>query len=238
MNVSCVWEHNGSDILLYAADYPGAFSRGTDLPAAIEKMEVEIKAYLTCAEKPVPETVEVRIVQDASCDLAVKDADSDVLFNSECAPLSWEEYKQLKELALRSSETVQKLYDSITEKELCADPVRRTFYGQVPRTAGDMYRHTKSVNAYYFGELGIDADKEGSILECRTRGFSVQEGLPGFLELPPVEGSFGEWWSVRRLFRRFLWHDRIHGKAMYRMARKNCLLTGGEDPFFSGMLLP
>lgn len=30
-------------------------------------------------------------------------------------------------------------------------------------------------------------------------------------------GSDGEEWSVPKVLRRFLWHDRIHAKAMYRM---------------------
>ena len=34
------------------------------------------------------------------------------------------------------------------------------------------------------------------------------------------EGSYGEMWSVRKVLRRFVWHDRIHAKAMWRMAKK------------------
>ena len=28
----------------------------------------------------------------------------------------------------------------------------------------------------------------------------------------------GERWTLRKLLRRFLWHDRIHARAMWRMA--------------------
>lgn len=38
-------------------------------------------------------------------------------------------------------------------------------------------------------------------------------------------GSYGEEWSLRKVLRRFIWHDRIHAKAMYRMAIK----TFGPD---------
>ena len=31
---------------------------------------------------------------------------------------------------------------------------------------------------------------------------------------------FDEEWSLRKVLRRFIWHDRIHAKAMYRMAIK------------------
>lgn len=31
------------------------------------------------------------------------------------------------------------------------------------------------------------------------------------------EGSYDELWSLRKVLRRFIWHDRIHAKAMYHM---------------------
>ena len=38
------------------------------------------------------------------------------------------------------------------------------------------------------------------------------------LENKVFEGSYGEEWSVAKVLRRFIWHDRIHAKAMYRRA--------------------
>lgn len=106
------------------------------------------------------------------------------------------------------------------DKNISALPLRKTFYGQIPRTAEEMYTHTKNVNSYYFGEIGVDADNEGNILECRRRGFELLEKMPGFPDNLMQEGSYGEMWSVRKVLRRFVWHDRIHAKAMWRMAKK------------------
>ena len=83
-----------------------------------------------------------------------------------------------------------------------------------------MYSHTKSVNAYYFAEIEVDADNEGDIYECRRRGFEALEAKQGFLNNEVFEGSYGEKWSLRKVIRRFIWHDRIHARAMYRMAAK------------------
>ena len=44
MIIHCVWEHNGGDTLLYAADYPGAFARGASLDAALEKLPEDVRA--------------------------------------------------------------------------------------------------------------------------------------------------------------------------------------------------
>lgn len=148
------------------------------------------------------------------------DADSDVLFETEKAPLMLAEYYSLKELALKSAEDFLKLYESIPDKNVSALPVRQTFYGQLPRTAEEMYLHTKNVNSYYFGEIGIEADNDGTIYDCRRRGFERLENTPGFLDGLLWEGSYGETWSVRKVLRRFIWHDRIHAKAMWRMAKK------------------
>ena len=218
MCVKCVWEHNGNDTLLYAVDYPGAYTRGASLREASEKMIAELRSFCTWAALPMPENTDVSVVQNKECDLQVRDADSDVLFDHAREPLTMDVYQRLKTLSLRSAADFLALYEAIPEKDRAAKQPRMTFYGAVPRTAEEMYRHTKNVNAYYFGEIGIDADNEGTILECRSRGFDLLETQPDFLNNYVLEGSYGELWSLRKMLRRFLWHDRIHAKAMYRMA--------------------
>ena len=220
MEINCVWEHNGNDTLLYAVDYIGAYTRGENLKTAMAKMPQEIDSYLKWLGQDVAGDFEIAIVADKDSDLDIKDADSDMLFESEMAPLTPEEYKDLKALALKSAADFLALYESIPDKDCAFAAARKTFYGQVPRTAREIYLHTQNVNAYYFGEIEVDADNDGTILECRRRGFEALEQRPDFLSNPVIEGSYGEKWTLRKVFRRFVWHDRIHGKAMYRMAVK------------------
>ncbi len=231
MRIQCVWEHNCNDTLLYAANLPGAYTRGENLDIAMEKMRQEAWRYRKWAGMPVPDFLETEVIQDAACDLQVRDADSDVLFDTERKPLSESEYARLKALAIKSAADFLALYKSIPDKDVSSAPLRRTFYGQVPRTAREMYDHTKNVNAYYFGEIDVDADNEGSILECRLRGFAALERKPDFLRNEPMEGSYGELWNLRKMLRRFLWHDRIHAKAMYRMAVREFGETSVCNPF-------
>ena len=229
--MKCVWEHNGNDTLLYSVDYIGAYTRGSTLDAAIAKMDAEIAAYSAWSGQSCELRTEIEIVQEKDCDLLIADADSDVLFDSEKAPLSREEYEQLKALVLKSAADFYALYSSIPNKQESCLPQRKTFYGAVPRTAQEMYEHTKSVNAYYFAEIGIDADNKGTILECRERGFVLLEQTAGYLANTVLEGSYDELWSLRKVMRRFLWHDRIHAKAMYRMAIKTFGAFGAENRF-------
>lgn len=231
MRINCVWEHNGNDTLLYAVDYIGAYTRGESLEMAIAKMPQEIISYLRWLGKSVADDIQIAIICDKKSNLAIRDADSDVLFQSEKAPLTAEEYKKLKAIALKSAIDFLALYESIPDKSATAIAERKTFYGRVPRTADEMYEHTKNVNEYYFAEIDVDADNSGNILECRKRGFEALEAKPGFLQNVVIEGSYGEDWTLRKVIRRFIWHDRIHARAMHRMAVKLFGTEGVENPF-------
>ena len=231
MTIKCVWEHNGNDTLLYAIDYIGAFTRGESLEIAKAKMPGEILSYLKWLGEDVTDSIEIIITQEKDSDLAINDADSDVLFESEKAPLTTDEYEKLKALALKSAKDFLALYESIPDKSATAIAERKTFYGNVPRSADEMYEHTKSVNEYYFAEIDVDADNSGNIYECRKRGFEILETKPDYLNNSVIEGSYGEDWSLRKVLRRFIWHDRIHARAMYRMAVKVFGAENIANPF-------
>ena len=218
--IRCVWEHRGEDTLLWAEDFPGAFARGADLAEAVEKLPRDLSDWSDWTGAALEECSGVAIVSEVISGLDIRDADSDVLMASEREPLSRAEYEMLRDMALRSAERFQALYDSVPDPDRSANPVRQTFYGAVPRTAREMYEHTKNVNAYYFGEIGVEADNEGDIVDCRRRGFEALERQQDFLENRVFEGSWDESWTLRKLLRRFIWHDRIHARAMVRMMER------------------
>lgn len=234
MEIRCIWEHNGFDTLLYAENFIGAYTRGKSLEEAKSKMPTEIKSYLNWRGQPVPDTFDVVIVQEKDSELEIKDADSDVLFYAEENALTLEEYNDLKALALKSAADFLALYESIPDKNKSSLSNRKTFYGNIPRTAEEMYLHTKNVTSYYFGEIGIDVDNEGSILESRQRGFELLEKEPYFLENLTIKRSYDERWTLMKVIRRFVWHDRIHAKAMWRMAKKTFSDVQIEDVFKFG----
>ena len=233
MKVKCVLEHNRNDTLLYAIDFPGAYTRGKSIDAAISKMKNEISSYLQWIGETtsILENIDIEIFQDKPSNLNVADADSDVIFESERIPLTAEEYHALKAQVLKSAEDFILLFESIPNKDLVSSPIRKTFYGLVPRSAKEMYEHTKNVNEYYFGEIDVEADNTGNIYECRKRGFEALEAKPNFLQNHVNEGSYGEEWSLRKVIRRFIWHDRIHARAMYRMAVKEFGAENIQNPF-------
>lgn len=231
MTEKCVWEHNGKDTLLWSVVHIGVCTRGKTLDEAKTKAQKEISAYCAWMGEPICGDIEALVCEEKVSDLQISDADSDVIFESEKAPLTKDEYFCLKALAMKSARDFQTLYDSIPDKDKSVLPPRKTFYGEIPRTAREMYEHTKNVNNYYFGEIGIETDNAGSIFECREHGFVLVESLPSFPENTVIVGSYGEEWSLRKVLRRFIWHDRIHAKAMLRAAKKTFPNADISDPF-------
>lgn len=57
------------------------------------------------------------------------------------------------------------------------------------------------------------------------------EAKQDYLQNQAFDGSYGEEWSLRKVLRRFIWHDRIHAKAMYRMATKIWMKDIIANPF-------
>lgn len=221
MIIKAVCEYNEGGCLVYAENFPGAFVRGRNYENAIAKFPKEIESWLDWANGGFEneEPFEVELVQEKkNDDLRICDADSDVIFDSEREPLTKEEYQKLKILALRSAMDFERLYDSVPDKKMNIVPPRETFYGKIPSTAEEMYNHTMNVNSYYFGEIGVDVENGPDILSCRQKGFDELEKQENFLENKVFDGSYGEEWSLRKVLRRFIWHDRIHARAMYRRA--------------------
>jgi len=234
MKVKAVMEYNEGGYLIYLEDFVGAYVRGRSREEALAKMDSEIRQYLSWAGGEAQLfglPFEPEIVQTKKSALNVSDADSDVIFDSEKTPLTAEEYASLKKLAMKSAEDFLCLYDSVPDKLGTALSPRKTFYGDVPITAEQMYAHTKNVNSYYFSEIGVRASNEPDIAACREAGFSMLEAIPGFLENKVFDGSYNEQWSLRKVCRRFVWHDRIHAKAMFRMAAKLCGRENIQNPF-------
>ena len=111
----CVWEHNGGDTLLYAADaeFFGVYARGTSREEALQKISRDAAAYCRWRDVPVPGGFTVEVVQEQESTLQICDADSDVLFDTERPPLTFAEYAALRDRTLRSARDFLALYLSL-----------------------------------------------------------------------------------------------------------------------------
>ncbi|WP_211198895.1 hypothetical protein [Oceanobacillus jeddahense] len=229
-----VVEYNEKGYLMYSESFPGAYTRGRERQEALSKFPVEIKRYCRWAEidDAETETVESIIVQSEESELKIHEADSDVIFLSEQNPLPKEEYELLKNRALKSAKDFQTLYNSVPDKTYTSLPKRTSFYGNVPRTPGEMYDHTNGVTNYYAAEIGVELDNTDTIYQNRVQVFQAIEEKEAFLQNKVFHGSYGEQWSLRKVLRRFIWHDHIHAKGMYRMAVKEWGESEIQNPYY------
>lgn len=232
MIIEAVCEYNDDGFLIYCANFPGAYVRGETENQALSKFASELRSYLLWIGAEVPkEAPQIEIVQRKHSLLQVCQADSDVLFDSEKQGLSEAEYQRLKILVLRSARDFNKIYAAIENPNISDRPLRSCFYGNLPRTPQQMYEHTNQTTAYYAAAFGIDLVNMPDIYANRVQILSEVESLPDFLSDRIYIAPDGEQWTVRKLLRRLLWHDRIHAKALWRTATS---LWGSiiPNPFF------
>ena len=217
-------EQNESGCLVYATEYMGASARGKTLEEALSKLPADVVSCCRFANRSVPEEpFEFCVVQEKQSALQVCDADNDILLDCEIPPLTVAEYLWGKELCLKSAECFLRLYEAIPFPDALLKPRRKTFYGELPATAHEMYIHTNGVTSYYAGEIGARTENGTNIAVSRLAAFAAIEAAPDYLLNHISIGSNDEAWTLRKVLRRFLWHDRIHAKALYRGA---CALWG------------
>jgi len=228
-------EYNDKGNLIHSESFPGAYTRGKEREEALAKFPSEVKRYCKWAGIFYSETdlIESIVVESKKSEFQINDADSDVIFLSEQTPYSApHEYETTKIRVLKSAHDFQVLYDSIPDKEYTILRERKSFYGTIPRTATEMYDHTNSVTNYYAREIGVRIDNLANIYQNRIQAIKAIESVDNYLENKILKGSYGEQWSLKKVLRRFIWHDHIHAKAMYRMAAKIWGVNKVENPFY------
>lgn len=229
--MNAVLEYNDRGCMLFSADCPGAFARGRDRREALAKLPGDVAAFCRWADWPRPQGPLVKLIQEVyQPEVAVEDADGNVLFDPERAPLTPEEYAQLRELVLKSARCLDQLYGAIPDPDAPLAPERATFYGQYPNTARRMFDHVNGCTGYYVAGLGAQCEILPGCYETRLLALATLEGLPGVLTMPVHQAEDGELWTARKVLRRFLWHDRIHARAMFRRSRAKWGLEI-PDPF-------
>lgn len=195
------------------------------------KLPDELRAFLRWTNTPVPAFDGAELVQEQESALQISDADSDVLFASEREPLTEAEYAALKAQVLRSAADFLTLYRSAPDENVSCLPVRQTFLrARAAHRERNVRAYQKRERLLFRGnrrrrrlrrhDLRMPAE--------RLRGAGAARRLPA----PSRQGrKLRRRWSLRKVLRRFLWHDRIHAKAMYRMLRSTFADAEIPNPF-------
>ena len=143
MTINCVWEHNGRDTLLYAVDFVGCIYPRRNIGSRCPENASGNMLLSQMVRQKAVTSMDIAIIGEKVSSLRSATRTLMCFFESEKAPLTAEEYRKLKALALKSAQDFLALYDSVPDKNATAAPERKTFYGKVPRSADEMYAHTK-----------------------------------------------------------------------------------------------
>ena len=154
MHIDAICETNGKGWLIWAAQCPGAFARGATENEALAKLPGDVRRFLRWAGEPAGD-ITVTPGAPIESGLHTEDADSDLLLEADCAPMTEADYAAAKLLVLKSARDFCALFESIPNPDISPRAPRTSFYGPVPRTPREMYDHTNHTTAYYMAAFGI-----------------------------------------------------------------------------------
>lgn len=235
--LSVAFETNGKGFLGFIVELPGAFVRGPDESSALSKTHVEVQSYLRWLHANDSINIQPQVVQRHSCGLMVQEADSEILLDSDKAFLSYTEWMQLMDLVKHSGKSFNMLFEHAQLKDWVDETrIRQTFYGATKKTIKEIFDHVKRTQYYYLSRTGQRAYEEesDSLLTIRDECLQTLNKLFDKQGNSKVYNMDNEDWTLKKIMRRFVWHDRIHGKAIVRILDKQKhagLISSYEDPF-------
>ena len=217
-----VLEYNDKGVTLWSLRYPGAFARGETAAESVRKLPAACRRYRLWAKLPIEADAagdeQVRCTRKIKVDAPVEEGFTAALFPEEKLALDMARYTSLKTLCLISARDLETLFASIPQKDRALLKSRRTVYGKVPVTAREMLSHVIEAQRTWSTLFGVNLGESQGLLAGRKRLFAELERQPGYLDGRLVTGPDGELWTLRKLLRRLLWHDALHGRALYRKA--------------------
>ena len=217
-----VLEYNDKGVTLWSLRYPGAFARGETAAEAVRKLPAACRRYRLWAKLPIEADAagdeQVRCTRKIKVDAPVEEGFTAALFPEEKLALDMARYTSLKTLCLISARDLEALFASIPQKDRALLKSRRTVYGKVPVTAREMLSHVIEAQRTWSTLFGVNLGESQGLLADRKQLFIGLERQPGYLDGRLVTGPDGELWTLRKLLRRLLWHDALHGRALYRKA--------------------
>jgi len=230
-------ETNGLGFLGFIVELPGAYVRGKTEKEALSKVHTEATAYSRWARKTVEPPTEVLVAQRHHCKLHVEDADCEILLDADRGVVSKAEFSSLVNLANYSGETFARIYE-VSELKDWVDMarIRMTFWGEAPKTVREIFEHVNRTQNYYVSRAGLTTEESASnsFLARRLRCLERLEDIFGQTGNSTIFNVSNEEWTLRKILRRFIWHDRIHGKSIHRILHKQGdlgLIGMVRDPF-------
>ena len=216
-----VFETNGKGFLGWIVELSGAYTRGKTIDEAREKVDIEIIEYKKWLNMPLEKEIitNEKIVETKA---AVDDADSEIILEYDII-----DYTNIEQLdddcnkILISANKLQEIYDKCNYKDIVdRTKERRTFYGDVNSTIKKQYEHIVQCEyGYYLHNIGLEIKMKENLVENRFETVKLLKNKY-ISERNKYYKYSEEDWTLKKVIRRIIWHDRIHGKAIERMENR------------------
>jgi len=233
--VSIAFETNEKGYMGFIVELPGAFVRGRTEEEAIAKVDSEVNLYLKWLGIEQKHEYKIQVIQKHKSSLMVEDADNEILVEADKKTMRGEEFRNLVELVWFSGETFFQLYTNAKFKDWIDEArIRKTFYGDNPKTIQEIFDHVKYCQYYYLSRMKITEEIGVDFMGIRKFCLEKLEALYRKNNNSLLFETDNELWTLKKVLRRFIWHDRIHGKAMTRMLEKQkqlAVINEYNDPF-------
>lgn len=234
--ISIAIETNGKGYLGFISELPGAFIRGKTLGEALSKAEYEAIIYQKWSGKKDILEYNAKVVQMHESNLMVEDADTEILLNVDKGKMEDFQFENYIKLARKSCLSALNMYSATKHKNwIDEERIRKTFYGDVPKSVQEIFDHIDSVQYYYLSRICSNIKEITGFLERReyclkriSKKFSNENNYN-------IYNIDNELWTIKKVLRRFIWHDRIHAKSIIKILKKQKdygLIDDYYDPFF------
>jgi len=233
--LTLAFETNGKGYIGYIVELPGAYIRGRTEEEALAKINKEVDSYLKWLKIKQMRDYETKTVQTHESSLMVEDADNEILLDADKTRLTEREFKSLTALVNFSGETFGRLYaDSKLKDWVDEARVRKTFYGENPSTINEIFDHVKGCQHYYLSRMKLAVEPVDDFTAIRRTYLEKLKALYREHNNSLIFETDNELWTLKKVLRRFIWHDRIHGKAITRILEKqkrSGLIDVYDNPF-------
>jgi hypothetical protein len=232
-------ETNGIGFMGFLSELPGSFVRGKSRKQALSKVYPEVSSYLKWFHLNLSSKIEISVSQLERSNCHIDDGDSCILLGSDRGVISETDFDELMSLARFSGETFHSLVNQ-SERRNWIDKARQgsTFYGKKPTTIQEIFEHVGRTQWFYLSRAGVGLEQtQNDFSFMALRKFCLDKLALVYKQdkNSKVWEIDDELWTLKKIMRRFIWHDRIHAKSIVRILEKQKrmkLIERYSDPFF------
>jgi len=173
--VSIAFETNGRGFIGFIVELPGAFIRGRTEREAIAKVDQEVNLYLKWLGIEQKPQYKIKVIQRHRSSLMVEDADNEILLKADKEIMNEEEFINWTNIALYSGKTFSKIYSDAKFKDFVDETkIRKTFYGENPKTIQEIFDHVNRCQYYYLSRTKIEFEAKDEDF-MKIRAFCLQK---------------------------------------------------------------